>query len=95
MKAQNGFERFSVTKALKSHNGHGLVARSARFEVWSEKCRLGLKGDRYTMVTFAVLEVTRGAVPRVSKDFRMPDTHRSDLAKILAYLEALEKSTAP
>lgn len=81
------FVRFPIRTAV-SGVGHGLVARSERFEVYAVRTRYGPKGRRRYAVTFSAIEVL-GREPRRIREVPLPDTMRSDLGKVIAYLRPL------
>ncbi len=80
-------ERFSVTKAIKMVGG-GIVAKSARFEVWARRYRVGHKGARRYNTGFTAIEVMTHEPPRKTREIALPSTICSDLDKIIAFLEA-------
>lgn len=86
MKAEFGFERFSVTQALKGYHGVGLVAQSPRFRVYSSRYQLGPVGSRYTVVSFTVSEVLASGK---TKEFKLPEGLHTKLPKVLEFLSKL------
>lgn len=81
------FTKFSVTKAVKGM-GHGLVAKSDKFEVYATRTRGGVEGQRYYHITFSVVRVL-STEPRKIESIELPPTCQSSLEKVLAHLEKM------
>lgn len=81
-------ERFSVTKAVQNVGG-GVVAKSDRFEVWARRHRAAQGWRRVYHTSFTAIEVLTKEPPRKTREIELPDNMRSNLDKIIAFLESL------
>lgn len=77
------FQLFPVSKAVHGL-GHGLVARSERFEVWASRSRQ--KGQRAYHITFSALEIV-SQEPRQIREIPLPRQIHSNLKSVVAFLE--------
>lgn len=84
---KRGFETFP----LKTVSTFGRVATKGNVEVWANK-RPATR-TRYAHVTFEALRVVarREDGSRQTEPIELPVTHRSDFAKVLAYLAEQER----
>jgi hypothetical protein len=89
MKTQMGFERFSVSKILRTYVTGGVVARSERFEVWARTHRAGRTGERHTVVGFSVIEIL-SKEPRKIREVELPVACRSNLDRIIQHLAQVQ-----
>ena len=84
------FQRTPISKAIRtSGEGHGIVAQSDSIVVWAHRRRVGDPGRRSYHVYFTATRVLSHDVPRKTEEIRLPDSCRSNLDKVLAFLEKL------
>lgn len=80
-----------LSTALRSSGEcHGVVARFGRFEVWAHRHRYGEPGRRRYGISFTAIEILDQSIPRKTRKVDLPETCRSNLKKVISYLEGVQ-----